>query len=223
MLGGDVLGLALCLPWWPPRPRDPAWACWGWRALATRLALVACLLPWDGGSPRAGFPTMPPPPPPWGGGPASGAGGGAVEVVPPFACTRPATGPAGLWGLLLCPPGLGGERREGQRRRRSSVPAQGAGGLRGEGRNPLALTPPLRPWLPCGASVGIGLCPRGPAPMLASFPCPALTGCRTPRLRVTVPAARCGRPAHVVVAASHACLWPRRPAPLVTDSACPVV
>ena len=47
LLGGDVLGLAPCLPCWPLRPRDPAWACWGWRALATRLAPVACPWPWS--------------------------------------------------------------------------------------------------------------------------------------------------------------------------------
>ena len=62
-LGSDVLGLAPCSPCWPPPARDPALACWGWRALATRLAPVACPRPWDGGSPRAGWgPPAPPPP-----------------------------------------------------------------------------------------------------------------------------------------------------------------
>ena len=42
-LGSDVLGLAPCSPCWPLPPCDPTWACWGWRALATWLALVACL------------------------------------------------------------------------------------------------------------------------------------------------------------------------------------
>ena len=73
-LGDDVLGLGLCLLCWPPRPPAPAWACWGWRALATRLAPVTCPWPWEGGSPRAGCPPPPllrgcqlaicPPPPP---------------------------------------------------------------------------------------------------------------------------------------------------------------
>ena len=58
-----VLGLAPCSPRWPPPPRDPAWACWGWRALATQLAPVACLRLWNGGLPRAGWGTPAPPPP----------------------------------------------------------------------------------------------------------------------------------------------------------------
>ena len=205
-LGSDFLGLAPYLPCWPPRHRDPAWACWGWRALATRLAPVTCPLPWDGGSPRAGWgpPALPPPlrgcppaaplcrlPPPWGGGSASGASGDAVMGVPPSAGPRRG---GGGWGLLPCPPGLGGEKREGGRRCRSSAPAQGAGGLVGGGgeRDPLAVTPPPRPVLPCGASAGVGLRPCGPAPMHASFPCPALSGCRAPGLPAMEPVTRPG-------------------------------
>ena len=74
----------------------------------------------------------------------------------------------------------------------------------GEG-GPLAVAPPRRPWLPCGASASVGLCPRGPAPMLACFPYPALTGRGAPKLPATVPAARHGRPADAAAATSHAC------------------
>ena len=48
-----VLLLLPCLLCRPPQPPDPVWACLGWRALATRLAPVACPRPWDGGVPRA--------------------------------------------------------------------------------------------------------------------------------------------------------------------------
>ena len=102
---------------------------------------------------------------------------------------------------------------------RSGSRVAGRGGGR---RDPLAVTPPLRPWLPCGDSAGAGPRPRGPPPTLAFCPCPALSSCLAlgPPAKGLTP--RPGPPAHSAAAASHACLWLRGPAPPAAASACPV-
>ena len=101
-LSADALVLVLCPLCWPPQPPDLAWACWGWRALAIRLAPVACPLPWDVGLPRAGWGPLAPHPllrgcrlatplclcPPPVGGSAFGGNCNAVVVAPHPAGSR---------------------------------------------------------------------------------------------------------------------------------------
>ena len=87
----------------------------------------------------------------------------------------------GGWGRGPLPrlPGTGEESRERKRGGRSSAPAQGAGWPLvggGGGRDPSAVIPPLRPWLPCGASAGAG--PRSPARWRSC--CPGVTSVSVP-------------------------------------------
>ena len=81
-------------------------------------------------------------PPPLGGGSASGA----VMGIPPSAGPRPAVGGwrGGGGGLLLCPLGVGGEKRKGEQRRRSSALARRAGEMAG-GRGSSGCGPPSAP------------------------------------------------------------------------------
>ena len=106
----------------------------------------------------------------------------------------------------VCPPGGGGGRKvEGGTEVLLLGSRSGSGGSSGGGGDPLGVVPPPRPQLPCGASIGIGLCPLGPAPMPTCFPCPALTSCHTPGLPATEPAVRPGPPARgAVQTATHA-------------------
>ena len=61
---------------------------------------------------------------------------------------------------------------------------------------------------------------RGPPPTRASCPCPAPSGCLVPGPPAKGVTARSGSPTHSAAGASHACLWPRRPAPPTAASAC---
>ena len=197
-LGDGVLVLVPCLLCWPPQPPDPAWACWGWRALATRLAPAACPWPWDGGVPRAGWGPPAPPPPLW------GCRLAALLPPPPPGwmcrlwwrlrrrCGRPT--------LCRCPAGSGGRGVGGGVHchallERGDKVGRGSGeaaprlplreqGVRWGGGEILWLCPPPpslpRPWLPCGASAGAGPHPWDPPPMLVqklqNHPCPFCSG-----------------------------------------------
>ena len=159
-LGGDIFGLAPCSPRWPSPPRDPAWACWGWRALAIRHAPGACPRPrWCAGVP---------PPPPLAGLPPCAASPLEVGVpllvpaVMPSWASCPLPFP-GLWpggGGCSCHALLewGGEGGRGSGGAAPWHPLGERGSGRGMGGGAVLCLcpPPPRPWLPCGASACVG-------------------------------------------------------------------
>ena len=156
----------------------------------------------------ASCPSVPlPPPPPLGGGSASGAGGDAVVGVLPSAGPQPVTGGGGGGGCCC-----------------RAILEWGEGGAEvlllgtrsGSGGSGVGMGGGFSDCGPPSASLATLWCFRlrwapsvGPAPMLASSPCPTLSGRRAPGLPATVPAACPGPPAHAAAAASHACLWPQ--------------
>ena len=101
-LGGDVLGLAPCLSCWPPRPRDPAWACLGWRALA---GLQWSLARGRGTVVRLGSPCPPPP--------LRGCQLAAPQGFPPLGVEVPLLVPAVMPSWASHPLPVPGRRRGG--------------------------------------------------------------------------------------------------------------
>ena len=120
----------------------------------------------------------------------------------------------GVWGRRKSRGGGAGRPLLGSRSG-SRVARKGGGG-----RDPLAVIPLLPTCLPCGTSIGTRSRPRGPPATRASGPCPAPSGCLVHGPQVKVVTARSGSPIHSAAGASHACLWPWRPAPPAVASAC---
>ena len=182
-LGGDVLGPVPYSPHWPLPPRDPAWACCGWRALAVQHAPAA-----ERRFPGLGPPCSPPPPLARLPDPLPGVGVPLLVAVMTSGASCRLLLP-GLWqgagggggGLQLpCPPGV---RRKGGMGSGGAAPRLPLGELgvwRAGGGGALHVAPRPHPWLPSGACGCVGPRQHGPTPMFASSPRQALSRRRTP-------------------------------------------